>query len=164
MNIVLAGMPGSGKTTVALCLHKITGAPVVDTDEEIVREHGEINKIFAEFGEEYFRDLESAVCERLCALDNAIISTGGGCFLRKKNAEILKKKGKIIYLGTTPETIIKRLEGDTTRPLLAGDGKARIYALFEARKSVYERVADYTIYTDGLSPEEIAQKIKELSL
>lgn len=161
MNIVLAGMPGSGKTTVSGCLSARTGMPVIDTDAEIVNEHGAITEIFARFGEDRFRDLESSVCERLAAYDGVVVSTGGGCLLREKNVEALKKSGKIVYLRTQPETLIKRLKGDTTRPLLAGDGVARIYGLYSARKEIYEGAADITVDTDGLSPDEIAKKITE---
>lgn len=162
MNVVLAGMPGSGKTTVSGCLSALTGAPVLDTDAEIVKEYGEINAIFAERGEEGFRDLESAVCKRVGKAGNAVISTGGGCLLRPQNVAALKENGKIVYLRTRPETLIARLEGDHTRPLLAGDRKERVYALYRARKEIYEGAADAIIDTDGLSPEEIAQKITEL--
>ncbi|MCD8294345.1 MAG: shikimate kinase [Clostridia bacterium] len=159
MNIVLCGMPGSGKTTVGGVLSSTSSYVLVDTDEEIVRSHGEINGIFAEFGEPYFRDLESAVCERLGALDGQIISTGGGCLLRPQNAAYLKANGKIVYLRTQPETLIARVQGDTTRPLLAGDAKAHIYELYAKRKAIYEAAADIVVDTDRLTPEQVAEEI-----
>ncbi|MDE6504336.1 MAG: shikimate kinase, partial [Clostridia bacterium] len=118
MNIILAGMPASGKTTVSKELGKILGCKVVDTDALIVEKYGEINGIFQAFGEEYFRDKETETVKEVCTLENAVISLGGGCLLRQKNVELLKNSGKIIYLKTTLETLIERAKGDTSRPLL----------------------------------------------
>lgn len=162
MNIVLCGMMGSGKTTVALALSKLYGLRHIDTDEQIVRARGEINAIFASVGEEGFRDIESEVAARVAAEeDNCVISLGGGCVLRPRNVEVLRRTGVIFYLRTTPETIISRVRGDASRPLLKGDLEERVNTLLSARAAVYERAADYIIDTDGLSPEEIAAKIIE---
>lgn len=161
MNIVLAGMPGSGKTSVAAELGKITGFKVVDTDALIVGRYGEINKIFADFGEDVFRDMESDIIKEVCALDGVIISTGGGSLIRSGNADLLKDGGKIVYLRATVETLVKRTAGDMSRPLLDGEKKLKIESLLSARKNIYERYADITVDTDGLSPKEIAIKITE---
>ncbi len=160
MNIVLAGMPGSGKTTVGGVLAKVCGLTLVDTDEEIVREHGEINGIFAKYGEPYFRDLESGVCERLGESEGLVIATGGGCLLRDVNVAYLKANGKVVYLRTQPETLIARVDGDTSRPLLAGDAKAHIYELYAKRRAIYEAAADIIVDTDELTPEQVAEEIK----
>ena len=162
MNIVLSGMPASGKTTVSKALEKL-GKKVYDTDGEIVKEHGEITRIFADHGEEYFRNLESKTVEKLSALDGVVIATGGGCLLRQNNVALLKRSGKIVYLRARIETLLKRVEGDTTRPLLQGGAEEKIKKLYKERTPVYERAADIIIDTDGLSPEEIAQRITELT-
>lgn len=154
-------MPGSGKTTVARVFEK-SGYAVVDTDEEIVKAHGSISEIFAKHGEEYFRNLETQAVKKLSALKDAVISTGGGCLIKSENVALLKRNGKIVYLRTRPETLIKRVEGNNERPLLQGGARERIYSLYEARKSVYESAADITVDTDELTPEKTAEKIMEL--
>ena len=163
MNIVLAGMPGSGKTTVAKLLEK-RGKQIYDTDEQIVKEHGSISDIFKNSGEQYFRQLETAAVKKLCMRDFIVIATGGGCLLKKENVKLLKGSGKIIYLRTQPQTLIKRLQGDTTRPLLADGLEERINKLYGERADVYESAADIIIDTDGLTPDEITQRIANLNL
>ena len=161
-NIVLCGMMGSGKTTVARALNAIYNLNWVDTDDQIVGQYGAINGIFARLGEEGFRDIESAVTKRVaqsCA--NSVISLGGGCVLRKTNVEELKKTGVIFYLRTSPETVIKRVKGDTTRPLLHGDLEERVRTISANRAAGYEGAADYIIDTDDKSPERIAELIME---
>ncbi len=161
MNIVLAGMPGSGKTTVAKLLEKC-GKNSYDTDEQIVEEHGDITEIFKNFGERYFRELETAAVKTLCGRDGIVIATGGGCLLKSENVKLLKSNGKIIYLRALPQTLINRLKGDTTRPLLAGGLEERINKLYGERAQIYERAADLIIDTDGLNPEQIVQRILQI--
>lgn len=159
MNIVLCGMMGSGKTTVARALENIYGFSVVDTDEIIVRRHGEINAIFRDLGEQAFRDIESQTVKEVSALDGYVISLGGGVVLRRSNVEELKKNGKIFYLRTRAETVIARVKGDSSRPLLQGNLEERVHAILKDRSKVYEEAADIVIDTDDKSPEEIADII-----
>ena len=161
MNVVLVGMPGSGKSAVAKELGAILNLSVIDTDEIIVTNHGEINDIFKNFGEEVFRSIESKVVESVCNMDNVVISTGGGCLLRERNRELLKASGKIIFLQTSPDTLYRRTVNDDTRPLLAGEKKQKIEKLLNERTPIYLGTADFTIDTDNLNPREIAQKITE---
>ena len=159
MNIVLSGMMGSGKTTVARALENIYGFSVVDTDEIIVRRHGEINAIFRDLGEQAFRDIESETVKEVSALDGYVISLGGGVVLRQCNVDALKKSGKIFYLRTKAETVIARVKGDSSRPLLQGDLEERVHTILENRSKVYEDAADVIVDTDDKSPEEIADII-----
>lgn len=164
MNIVLCGMMGCGKTTVAAELEKF-GYKVVDTDALIVERHGEINKIFDRFGEERFRAIEAEITAEVAKkYKNAVISTGGGCVLRQENVKNLKASGAIFYLRARAETIIERLKGDTTRPLLKGGLKERVNSILAVRSGIYEGVADFVIDTDGKTPEKIAEEIREKSV
>ena len=98
-NIVLIGMPGSGKSTVASVLAKKLGRTVYDTDALIVEKAGvPISEIFEEHGEEYFRDLESEVVREISQKSGVIISTGGGAVLRELNVRRLKRNGRIYFL------------------------------------------------------------------
>lgn len=156
-------MMGCGKTAVSKAYSQLFGVEMVDTDAVIVERHGEISAIFATYGEEQFRNIETSVTKEVASsFNNAVISLGGGCVLRSENVEALKQSGKIFYLRTKAETIIKRLKGDSTRPLLQGDLEERVNSILAKRSSIYESVADVIIDTDGLTPEEIAKKIRTL--
>ena len=158
-NVIFIGMPGCGKTTVInLCKEKY-GKSVWDTDEYIVNLHGNISDIFSRHGEEYFRGLETDAVREICKKDDCFISTGGGCVMRKENVKLFKDSGKIIYLKASKQTLLKRLEGDTSRPLLAGNMEERLTELYNKRAAVYERVADIVVDTDGLTPEEVLENI-----
>ncbi len=162
MNVILCGMMGCGKTTVADALSSLYGYKSVDTDKLIVERYGDISKIFKEHGEEYFRDLESEVVKYVAnECDGAVISLGGGCVLREENVKKLKSTGTVFYLRTRAETIIERLRGDSTRPLLAGDIEERVKTILAARAKIYENAADCILDTDDLSPEELAKIIRE---
>lgn len=161
MNLVLLGMMGSGKTTVGLCLSKKTSRPLLDTDAEIVKTHGEIKRIFAEHGERYFRELERGLAERLSKTDGQIIATGGGFVLEPKNAENLRKNGTLVYLRATAQTLEKRLKKDGERPLLEGEESLseKIARLLIERGARYESLADVVVDVDGKSVEEVAEEI-----
>jgi shikimate kinase len=163
MNIVLCGMMGCGKSTVSYELAKMYSLERVETDKVIVDRYGEISKIFDRFGEKYFRDIETYVVKEIAKkYDNAVISLGGGCVLREENVQALKETGKIVYLRTSLETLLARVKGDTTRPLLKGDARQNMTRLLNERKSVYESVADVVVDTDNIMPKRIAAKIWEL--
>ena len=163
MNIVLCGMMGCGKTTVAAELSRLTGMEQTDTDAEIVKEYGRIADIFEKYGEARFREIETQTVARISSRDNIIIATGGGCVLNSANVEYLKRNGKIFFLQTRAETLVKRVEGDTERPLLAGGAEKRINELLPARTPKYLAAADYGDDTDGAEPEEIALTIIDIS-
>ena len=158
-NIILIGMPGCGKTTIANEYRQTYGKQVWDTDAYIEKHHGSISEIFSKFGEEYFRKLETDAVREICKNDNALISTGGGCVMREENVRLFKASGKIVYLKADAETLLKRLEGDTSRPLLVGNKVERLEELFKKRAPIYERVADIIVDTDGLMPKEVLENI-----
>lgn len=164
MNIVLSGMMGSGKTSVAAEFEKL-GYVVVDIDSEITAKYGAIDAIFAEHGEEHFRNLETQVTREAAEkYENAVISLGGGCVLRQENVKNLKQTGKIFYLRAECKTLIERLKGDTTRPLLKGGLEAKVTSILAARSAIYEETADFIIDTDGLTPLQIAKRIEGIIL
>ena len=162
MNIVLCGMMGCGKTTVAAALSRLTGMEQTDTDAVIVKKYGRIADIFEKYGEEHFRSLETDTVKELSSRDGLIIATGGGCVLSEKNVRLLKRNGKIFFLRTSEGELIRRLEGDTERPLLAGGAARRVKELLPARTPKYIAAADFVVDTDGLSPEKKKKNILSL--
>ncbi len=159
MNIVLCGMMGAGKTAVGEALSRLSGRKAVDTDALIEEKYGRITDIFAAHGEAYFRDLETETARRLAEEDGLVIATGGGFVLREENCALLKRKGKIFFLRARLQTLLARLEGDSSRPLLAGGAEKKLRELLPVRTPVYERAADHVVDTDGRTPEDIAREI-----
>ena len=157
-------MMGCGKTSVARELEKL-GYKCVDTDALIVERYGKINDIFAAHGEAYFRDIEAQITAEVAEnYTNAVISLGGGCVLRAENVKNLKASGRIFYLRATAETIIKRLQGDTSRPLLKGGLEEKVNSILSARAHIYESVADFIVDTDDKNCEQIAKIIRDKNL
>lgn len=164
-NIILIGFMGAGKTTFGKWLARQKAMDFLDTDEMIETEQNmSINKIFEKKGEAYFRELETALLERLLweKLDNVVLSAGGGLVMREQNRELAARLGEVVYLKASVDTLCSRLTGDTARPLLAGGSmREKIEGLMEKRESVYEAAAARCIDTDGLSFEDILKKMEE---
>lgn len=160
-NIFLIGFMGVGKSTIAKLLAKELQAELVEMDETIEAEAGmSINEIFEKFGEQYFRDLETALIDRVSKNGGAVVSCGGGAVLRPENVDLMKQSGKIIFLSATPETIYERVKNSTNRPLLNGNMNVEyIKGLMERRREAYENAADVIISTDGKWKMEIVGEI-----
>lgn len=141
-NIILIGMPGCGKTSVAAELSRLTGKEVVDADAEIVAAAGRsIPEIFAQEGEEAFRKLETTVLQQLGKRSGIILSTGGGCVTRKENYPLLHQNGRIFWL----QRDISALPTDG-RPI---SQKSDLNELYEIRRPLYEAFADEVIENNG---------------
>ena len=166
-NIVLIGFMGTGKSTIARELAKTHQMNIVEMDEEIVRRRGKsIADIFKEEGEEYFRDLETALLKELQTKENQVISCGGGAVLREENVRVMKKNGCVVLLTALPQTIYERVKNNTDRPILQGNMNVEyIASLMEKRREKYEKASDIVIATDGKNVsqicEEMLQKLAE---
>ena len=165
MNIVLSGMMGVGKSSVGIRIAELTGRRWFDTDIMISDRHGRISDIFEYYGEAHFRALETEIVRELSDMDGLVISTGGGLVLKAENNELLKRKGKIIFMRADFETLLVRVRADETRPLLKDNGKIaeKLRELLFERTPVYEAVADYIVDTDGKSVDEVAREIVRIA-
>jgi shikimate kinase len=162
MNIVLIGYRGTGKSTVAKIIGARLNRPVISTDEAIVkRERRTIPEIVAEHGWDYFRDVESSICNEVAALDGCVIDTGGGAVLREPNVHALKKTGTLFWLTASVGTIGKRIGKDTQRPSLTGTKSFldEIEEVLRERTPRYQAAADHVIDTEGRSIVQIADEI-----
>lgn len=154
-NIVLTGMPGSGKSTVGRVLARQLDRELVDTDTEIIRVAKKpIPEIFAQRGERGFRDLESQVIQEVSRRTGLVIATGGGAILREENVRRLRQNGRIYFLDRPAEDI----QPTDDRPL-ARDMEA-------VRQRYAERYPRYTSTADAVVPvrgsaEDVAAAIRE---
>lgn len=150
-NLVLIGFMGSGKTTVGLRLAAATGRVFMDTDGLIEEYEGKtVQEIFAEKGEDCFREAEVFAAKKASSAINAVIATGGGMVKMPEAMAALKKTGTVIYLEARPRDILLRTSGDRSRPLLLGaDRHSRVTALLKERLPLYEKYADIKIVTSG---------------
>jgi len=162
-NIVLVGFMGTGKTVVAKGLAKHLKREYLSLDELIEkREKRRITEIFAESGENYFRNIESQVVKEISDKENLIIDAGGGVVIREENVSNLKKNGILFCLKATPEVILERTKKISNRPLLnVINPKEKIEELLKIREPFYKR-ADYFIDTSNLSISEVVNKILKI--
>jgi len=161
MNIVLIGMMGCGKTTVAKELaDKLTDYKYVDIDEEIEKStQKKISELFLRHGEPFFRMLETDKIKIISKNDKQIISAGGGAFEREENREILSKNNIVIYLKASPDEIYNRIKNETHRPLLKKNFSIeKISAILKNREVNYSK-AHKIIDTNSKTPYNIAQEI-----
>ena len=161
-NIVLIGMRGSGKTTVAKLLSRKLNKEYIELDELIVEKVGmSIPKIVKKFGWDYFRHQESDIAEKVSSYNDKIISTGGGIVSKSKNIETLKKNGILILLSGSVEVLFDRIGDDSNRPALtlSKTRKEEMSKLLKQRKNLYEEVADKIIDTNNLKPEDVVNQI-----
>lgn len=159
-NIVLTGFMGTGKTEVGKILSQRLGYNLIDVDSEIEKEQKmTITEIFKQHGETMFREVESDIIKRFSEIENAVLSVGGGAVLKQENINNLRKKGIIICLTASPETIFKRISNNDDRPLLkVKNPLQKIKELLDLRRSYYEK-ADVIIDTESKSPTNVADEI-----
>ncbi len=160
--IILLGMMGSGKTTVAKILAELTGIKNYELDEIFEKENStSIKDFFKLKGENEFRKKETELLKKVLVYPSFIISTGGGVILKKENRDLIFKKDYLsIYLKTSSETIFERIKEDKTRPLLlVNNPKSEIEKLIKLREQYYLQ-AKLTIETDNKTPKQIASEIR----
>ena len=153
-NIILIGMPGSGKSTVGRLLAKKLGRDLVDTDDVIIENHGVISDIFATYGESYFRDRESEAVKETAKQSGIIIATGGGAILREENVRALKQNGVIFFLNRPLDDIMPTAD----RPL-SSDREA-LEKRFNERYDKYKSACDFEIISDTTAKDAV-NKIME---
>ena len=165
-NIVLIGFMGAGKSTISDYLSTVFDMEIVEMDQLIAdREEMSIPDIFATYGEEYFRNLETDLLIEMQDKKNVVISCGGGVAMRERNVEEMKKNGKVVLLTASPETIYERVKDNNDRPDLQGRKNVErgISELMEQRREKYEAAADIVVNTDDKDVlticEELVQKL-----
>jgi len=165
MNIFLIGYRCTGKTSVGRSLAKSLGRPFLDADSELVKEQNlNISEIVRKQGWDAFREIESDIIKRVCALDDHVVATGGGAVLNDKNVKHMKRSGKLVWLKATPETIKKRILQDKNtedfRPPLTSRGSfEEIHETLLNRNPFYEKAMNFDVDTDGIGIDEVCHAI-----
>lgn len=160
-NIVLIGFMGAGKSTISEYLSSVFAMDVIEMDQVIAEQQGmSISDIFATYGEEYFRQLETNLLIDMQERKNVIISCGGGVAMRERNVVEMKKNGRVVLLTANPQTILDRVKDSDDRPLLNGHKNVEYIAeLMEARREKYEAAADIVVCTDNKTVLEICEEM-----
>lgn len=161
-NIFLIGFMGAGKSSAARQLAGSCGMSLIEMDSLIEqRQKMAISEIFALYGEEYFRRLETELLEELGQSGGHVVSCGGGAAMRECNVRLMRKSGRIVYLSAEPETIYERVRHSHSRPLLEGNMNVEyITKLMQLRLPKYLEAADITVCTDGRGIDEICREIQ----
>ena len=152
-NLVLFGMPSSGKTTLGKILAKHYGKAFIDLDEYVTGKCGSTPaEIIQSRGEKAFRQIESDAVAEIAPLSGRIISIGGGTVLDPKNVAKLKKNGVLIYINRSLELL-----STDNRPLSQSQG---VHALYEQRKDIYQNVKDAEVDNNGDLDSAVKEIIK----
>ncbi|WP_077074721.1 shikimate kinase [Aedoeadaptatus urinae] len=153
-NIVIIGMPGVGKTSVAEAVAEKLGRKCIDIDTEIVKAHGDIPKIFEREGEKAFRAYEKEAVVKAAEQTPVVIATGGGSLLDPENTRALKATGTLYWITRPLESL-----ATDGRPLSKG-GIETLRKLYEERKDIYAAAADETLEnkTIDTAAEEILRR------
>ena len=163
-NVIITGFMGTGKTAVGRKVARLLGRPFVDMDAEIRKRAGKsIHDIFAEDGESTFREMETALCEELCAQRELVIATGGGTLVDPTNRKRMMSSGTVVCLSCNVDEIARRVSRNPHRPLLdVADPRAEIERLLAKRHAAYTAIP-WQIEASGLSIEDVAARVIEMA-
>lgn len=160
-NIILIGMPGSGKSTVGVLLAKMLGYSFVDTDLIIQQvENKMLYEILRDNGTEYFARVENSVCKKLQA-SRTVIATGGSAVFGEEGMAHLKSIGRVVYLKVSLSELKKRVKNFETRGIMRKEGQT-LEEILTDRESLYEKYADLTVNCTRGSLSKNAEKIVKL--
>ena len=161
--LLLVGMMGVGKTTVGRRLAARLGWDFLDSDAEVEAATGHtVPEIFATEGEAAFRRAETAALRQAVALDRpVVVGVAGGAVLDPANRHLLAEAGPVVWLRARPETLAARVGDGAGRPLLDDHPAETLAALDRVRRPLYAELADLVIDVEGLSPEQIVDRIVE---
>jgi shikimate kinase len=159
--LLLVGMMGAGKTTVGELVAGRLGWGYRDSDADVESATGmTVPELFAAWGEDAFRQAETAALARACAgTDPVVISVAGGAVLREANRDLLTASGTVVWLRARPETLAARVGDGHGRPLLGDDPGAALVELDAVRRPLYAEVADLVIDVDDFTAPEVATRI-----
>ena len=162
-NVILIGFMGTGKSSTGKMLAQRLGCAFIDMDVKIEEDAGmTIPEIFAQFGEEHFRQLEHELALKLSTRRNAVISTGGGTVKNPANVAALKKSGVLVCLKANVDTVLERTQSRGMRPVLDkednGDRRQAVEKLLAEREKFYQQ-ADFSVDTSDLSPLQVVEII-----
>jgi shikimate kinase len=161
-NIALIGFMGTGKTAVGQILAAKLKLKFIETDALIKEQSGKsIPQIFAKSGEIGFRELEIAATKKAATEKKTVIACGGGLVLNRINIERLRQNAIIVYLTASPKETLRRISREAgQRPLLDVENPLEaIRDMVKFRRPFYERAADITVNTNGMTPEGVANDI-----
>lgn len=155
--VVLVGPPGAGKSSVGRRLAEILDLPFVDTDETVQEAAGKsISDIFIEEGEGRFRELEREAVHAALESETGVLALGGGAIMNPATADALAHH-RVVFLTVGLTAASPRVGFSRSRPLLLGSPRKQWLQLFQQREPLYERAADLTVSTDGLTINEVAE-------
>ena len=160
-SIVLVGMMGAGKSSAGRCLRRRTSLRLLGTDEIVGSRFGmSIPEIFATQGENKFREAETEALRDIARTEPMIIVTGGGIVSRKRNLELLKRLGTVVWLDGNDATLFARAVRTTNRPLLQTNNPRNTFSqIHRKRRPLYGSIADVRVDTSVLTAEEVAVAI-----
>ncbi|APZ54511.1 shikimate kinase [Salipiger abyssi] len=159
--VVMVGMMGAGKTAVGRALASALRVPFRDSDAEIERAANmSIAEIFARDGEPFFRQKESQVIARLLDGAPAVLSTGGGAYMRPQNRAMITERGVAVWLDAELPVLWNRVKHKNTRPLLrTADPKATLREIYEQRVPIYA-LSDLSVKSEqGIAVEAMAARV-----
>ena len=162
-NIILVGMPASGKSTMGVILAKILGYNFIDSDIVIQEQDGrKLSEIIEQEGIDGFIEIENRINSGIEA-QKTVIATGGSVVYGKEAMDHYKNIGRVVYLKVSMDELTKRLHNAQQRGVVMRNGQSLV-SLYNERSVLYEKYADVTVDEKGLSLEEvIAEIIAELS-
>lgn len=159
-NLVLVGLMGAGKSAIGRIVAQQLGLPFIDTDSEIERvSRMSISELFAAYGEEEFRALETRVIKRLLRTGPRVVSTGGGAFINEKTRKQIERGGVSVWLSADLDVLWERVNKRDHRPLLKTENpKQTLQDLMDKRYPIYG-LADITVQSRDVRKEVIANEV-----